>query len=262
MRLFKYFILPLVCLLAWPVTWAGPARVAIRAAEAPNLITSPSWGAWVGNALCEARSDGPDSFEHNAVVSPEGMIVTNFWSWMGQAQPGERVGTAYALESGNRLHWVTRVSAKGARLSIGDGLRLRLVDTDLFPGLHFDSTYTGFLGSPGMELVFGLDYGADGEACTGDEQVVMDSGAEVDEIVSLLPGLGFMVTAASGDPALQQAAINIAAADVAEHGIVHLQFCASFAGGAENCQQVVMNGRALGRGLRGGLQPALVAPTP
>lgn len=77
---------------------------------APNAYGSPSYSAYVSNAIYALENDlssygdptDPSYYSQQTSIGPSQMIVTGFPSWDGQADPGTIFGAAYAGELGNR----------------------------------------------------------------------------------------------------------------------------------------------------------------
>jgi hypothetical protein len=101
----------------------------IYASLAPNIDGSPSFPAYDSNAMTALQNGastggtiGQPSYysqiADGANLIPGDFIVTDFPSWMGNADPGTTFGTAYANELGTRIHYGAVISGNGAKISI------------------------------------------------------------------------------------------------------------------------------------------------
>lgn len=192
---------------------ASAATITVTPWLAPNAFGSPSYPTWESNAVTAQRlqlpafgTPGTPSFavgQSNINISD--LIVTNFNSWRGQANPGVAFGPAYANELGTRGHFGLRIDGQGAQFSIST-LALTMSSND--PG-----NVLGFTFAPGYQYgsgFVGLLKGADGILFTADD-VVINSGADtqlVDGLAGRGSGNAFEVLCSGCTVAQQQAAIN------------------------------------------------------
>ena len=188
---------------------ANAVSITVTPWLAPNAFGSPSYGQWEANAVAAQRAQlsafgtpGTPSYavaESNITVSD--LIVTNFTSWRGQANPSG----AYASELGTRGHFGLRIDGEGQQFSIS-GLSLILTSNDAANslGVDFGPGYgygTGYVG---------LLKGADGILFTADD-IVIDSGPDtqlVDGLAGRGSGNAYEVLCNGCTPAQQQAAID------------------------------------------------------
>jgi len=177
-------------------TVAGPITLEVRASSAPNAYGSPSWNAYVGNALNSLRNNlgnvgdrtsDPTAYEiaPNNVAAGE-FMVTSFKSWRGVADPA----APFAAELGNRMHFGLH--------ALGDGTtQFRLVDvtfeitsSDPYNALGYAGN---FLGLDYSATRHGINWGPDRIRGTGDD-IVYTSGngtTLVDELVYVGVGNAF-----------------------------------------------------------------------
>lgn len=186
----------------------SPARaditVDVIASPAPNFFGSPSWNAYLANALNSLenglgeigdRETDPTAYEifaDGAAVLPNELIVSSFPSWRGVADPS----SPFDNERGNRLHFGIHV--------VGDGtMRFRLEDLSYeitsddgnvlgivgdFSGLTYSSTRVG------------IDYGADMSKGGGDDTIITTGAATqfVDELIYVGVGVAYDASSAAG----------------------------------------------------------------
>jgi len=84
--------------------------ISVYTSVAPNAYGSPSYSAYVSNAIYALENglssygspNDPSYYSQQTSIGPSQMIVTGFPSWDGQADPGTVFGAAYAGELGNR----------------------------------------------------------------------------------------------------------------------------------------------------------------
>jgi hypothetical protein len=200
-----------------PAVMASPT-ISVYPSIAPSATGSGSWAAYESNAMSaltggitSAGTLGTPSY-YSQVASgtnlPSGAyIVTNFNSWMGQANPGTVFGPAYANEVGTRVHYGVHIEGNGTKFSVSQ------LSFDL---LYNDATYTDYslfnvpAGSydytPGR---VGLDYGIDNIKGTGDDIWVTSGSSSqlVDEFYSRGSSAGYEVLS-SFPGATEQQKIN------------------------------------------------------
>ncbi|MEM6473003.1 MAG: PEP-CTERM sorting domain-containing protein [Planctomycetota bacterium] len=199
--LIQSFILSLFCC----ATAQAEVVMSVVASSAPNFTLSPSWGGYLNNALNSLenglgnigdRDTDPTAYEffpEGTFIAPQELIVSNFPSWRGVADPS----SPFDGEFGNRLHFGVHV--------VGDGnMRFRLED------LSFDITsadngsllnFSGdFAGSSYSATRVGIDYGADMMKGGGDDMII-NSGSStqfVDELIYVGVGNAFDASGFSG----------------------------------------------------------------
>ena len=243
------WIVLVLLLVASTASAGGPEpKIKIAADGAPNIYGSPGWNNWVYNAVYDISTDGPASFEDHPVVGPGYFVVSEFPSWLGQADPGTAFGPAYANELGTRLHWVTRVTApKGQTINIAAGLEFWIEPNAMTPDFIVTRVVTSYSG-----LIIGVDYGPDGVKGGGDDVWLTSGTGDVEEIVMVRPGFAYW----DPDTSAGQANLDGVYAYVEDFGMLHFRACASFAGGKVTCAPLLLNTQAKGRGVTG------IAPSP
>jgi hypothetical protein len=119
-----------LCLVAGATV---PARadvlITVTPSVAPNAFGSPSYGAYVQNAVT-ALEQGLSSYgdptlpsyyqalSNGSQVSADQVLVSGFPSWLGKADPGTAFGPAFANELGNRLLFGLTILGNGEKFSI------------------------------------------------------------------------------------------------------------------------------------------------
>jgi hypothetical protein len=114
---------------------SAPARagltITVTPSVAPNAFGSPSYGAYVSNAV-SALENGLSSYgdptspsyyqalANGAQITPDQVLVSGFPSWLGTADPGTAFGPAFANELGNRLHFGLTILGNGQQFSISE----------------------------------------------------------------------------------------------------------------------------------------------
>ena len=192
---------------------AAIVRFDVVPAFAPNgTSSSPSWNAWVANAIAALMNDpvtasGDQSIDPTTYelvdpssptaptneIQPSRMMVTPFNSWMGLA-PG-----AFAPEFGNRVHF-------GLALETDGNMKINIADLDIQWTKHWMNndmdmetssivldpiTAGSFGGRDFSDALVGVDYGADGALGGGDDTVYTAGDADVDAIYYVGVGDGF-----------------------------------------------------------------------
>jgi hypothetical protein len=196
---------------------AGAAQavtITVTPTLAPNAFGSPSFSPWADNAFTALYTGAPSAgapgtpayFQGQSNVSAKDLVVTNFSSWMGQAEPGG----AFAGEYGNRGHFGLSILGDGQQFSISQ-LSFQAVSTDPGDLLAF-SFLTG-------EYDYSTSYvgvlaGGDGILGTGDDTFI--TGGPNTQLVDALFGRGsgnaLEGLCAGCTPTQEQAAIDAAAA--------------------------------------------------
>ncbi len=183
--------------------------------------------------------------------------------WLAQADAGEQFGDAFAEERGNRLHWVTRVSApKGEKINIEDGISVE-IEPNAFRPDGVDRTIASFAqveqpDEPKL-LVAGVNDGeiVNARDCNNVEEgfvVVGTDCPDVDEIVALVPALANQTDPDSEAPTQEK--VNAVYNEIAnlKNGAITFKTKASFADGKPTRRTFVLSGDARGKGVTG-VQP-------
>ena len=189
---------------------------------APNRFGSPSYDAWVANtisALQNGNSSGgspgtPSYYQQLAGgldLPTSSIIVTNFPSWLGNADPAGTYGAGFANELGNRLLYSLTVRGTlGTTFSISQ-LSFTAASSD--PGNQLGFSFAAGSYQYGIDYVginLGADHLAGGTGINAD--TIITSGPNT-QLVDLLygrgSGAGFQVL--SSDPgATNQERIDLA----------------------------------------------------
>jgi hypothetical protein len=144
-----------------PVLGNGGITITVFPALAPNRWGSPSWNAWSSNAVTAILNgfssygdpSSPTYYQQVTNSVPvTNNLVTSFPSWMGQADPGNVFGPAFAQELGNRLTFGMDIKGGTNLISIAQ-LSFTMTSTD--PSNTLDWTY-----SPIPYSYSGLDTGS------------------------------------------------------------------------------------------------------
>ena len=155
---------------------SGGITITVFPALAPNRWGSPSWNAWASNAVT-AILNGYSSYGDPAsptfyqqitnTVPVTNNLVTSFASWMGQADPGDVFGPAFAQESGNRLTFGMDIKGGTNLISIAQ-LSFTMTSTD--PSNTLDWTYSpipysysGLNTGSANPVYLGIIYGPNGQ---------------------------------------------------------------------------------------------------
>jgi hypothetical protein len=120
-------LLILLALLA-SLAFGDSVVIGVSPSVAPNVYGSPSYSAYVSNAIFAllnglnsyGNPNDPSYYSQEAAISLSQMIVTGFPSWDGQADPGTVFGAAYANELGNRPLFGVVVNAGSGLISISE----------------------------------------------------------------------------------------------------------------------------------------------
>ncbi len=176
----------------------------VVASPAPNVFGSPNWAGYLANALNSLenslgeigdRTTDPTAYETFAegeLVAPSELIVSNFASWRGVADPAP----PFDAENGNRVHFGVHI--------VGDGvMRFRLEDLS-YSITSDDGNILGFSGDfSGLTYSatrIGIDYGGD-QAKGGGDDTIINSGAAtqiVDELIYVGVGNAYDASFATG----------------------------------------------------------------
>jgi len=103
--------------------------IIVTPAVAPNRYGSPSYSAWVSNAIAAIGSGSatygtpgtPSYYQAAPFVIPEAWdLVTSFYSWLGVADPGATFGPDFVNELGNRILFGIHILGNGTKFAISD----------------------------------------------------------------------------------------------------------------------------------------------
>src|SRR5262245_15416952 len=105
---------------------SGPITIEIFPSIAPNAFGSPSFSGYAANAQTGLQSGVtsvgnpalPTFYSTVSQITASQIVVTNFPSWLGQANPGAAFGAAFASELGSRLHFGLHVNGNGTQFSL------------------------------------------------------------------------------------------------------------------------------------------------
>ncbi len=212
-------ILIVLTVLVLPLIAKADPVITVSPTIAPNAFGSPSYATWEANAVSALQlglttSGSPSSptfYSQTNTTTAAGITVTNFPSWMGQANPGTAFGPAYSNELGNRALFSIHIGQTGTLTTFSlSQLSFNLTSTD--PLLDFGFAAGSYNYGTGY---VGLNYGVDGIKGTGDDFLVT-SGANTQLIHELFgrgSGNAFAALCTSCTVAQQQAAID----DVADY---------------------------------------------
>jgi hypothetical protein len=201
-------------LLSVPMVASADTLIVVSPSIAPNVFGSPSYAGWEANAISALQTGvpafgsptSPTYYSQTTTTTAGGIIVTNFPSWMGQADPGTVFGAAYANELGNRAHFSFHIGQTGPLTAFSiSQLSFNLVATD--PALDFGFAAGSYNYGSGY---VGLNYGVDGIKGTSDDFFVT-SGPNtqlVHELFGRGSGNAFAALCTGCTPAQQQAAID------------------------------------------------------
>jgi hypothetical protein len=173
-----------------PTSANAQIEINVTPTLAPNAFGSPSYDQWVTNAIY-AEENGLTSYGDptspsyytaaSGTIPLSSNIVTDFNSWLGNANPSVTYGAAYAGELGNRLSFGLDIQGNGQLISISE-LSFTATSTDSGDSLGF-SYNTGDYDYSSSYV--GIIYGADGRG--GADETFVTSGPStqlVNEIVS------------------------------------------------------------------------------
>lgn len=223
MKLRLSIVVALVVLVL-PLIAKADAVITVSPTIAPNIFGSPSFPTWESNAISALQAGvpafgnpaSPTYYYQTTTTTPGGIIVTNFPSWMGQADPGTVFGPAYANELGNRAHFSIHIGQTGTLTSFSiSQLSFTLTSSDPILDLNFVAGSYDY----GSGYV-GLNYGPDGIKGTGDDFFVT-SGPNtqlVNELFGRGSGNAFEAICIGCTLAQQQAEIDAVAAYINGQG--------------------------------------------
>lgn len=221
-----YKIALVAFLLLAPFTVSADPVITVSPTIAPNAFGSPSFAGWQANAVSALQAgvpafgspSSPTYYSQTNTTTAGGIIVTNFPSWMGQADPGTAFGPAYANEYGNRAHFSIHIGQSGALTAFSiSQLSFNLTATD--PALNFGFGAGSYNYGAGY---VGLNYGLDGIKGTGDDFFV--TGGPNTQLIHELFGRGsgnaFEALCTVCTPEDQQAALADVAAYINGQGSI------------------------------------------
>jgi hypothetical protein len=119
---------------------------------APNVLESPSWPTYVTNAqnalqngLSSSGTPNTPTFyqalANGSTIGANEIVVTDFNSWLGSANPGTVFGSQFANEFGNRLHFgLTAIGSNGTTFSLSQ-LSFNLTSSDPGNSLGFAGSF-------------------------------------------------------------------------------------------------------------------------
>ncbi|HLK68505.1 MAG TPA: hypothetical protein VKU19_33965 [Bryobacteraceae bacterium] len=144
---------------------ASAVNILVFPSVAPNAYGSPSYADYVNNAVTALENGQtsagipatPSYYQQQSTIGIDQMIVTNFPSWLAQADPGTVFGSAFANELGNRPLFGVIINGDGQKISI-DQLTFTASSND--PGnllgftfgagsYNYSSNYVGIINGPG-----------------------------------------------------------------------------------------------------------------
>lgn len=201
----------------------GGISFTVTPSLAPNAFGSSNYSEWVNNSIVALQngysdysqpSDPGPAVYHAAplVLNVSDIIVTNFPSWRGNANPGATYGPDYANELGTRLHFGLDIVGTAGMTFSASQLSLDATSSDPDNSLGFTRAAGTY--NYGFDLV-GIKYGADGQKGGGDDTVITSgpNTQTVNEIVFRGSGNAFAVL--SDDPgATNQDKIDMALANL------------------------------------------------
>lgn len=181
-------------------------NITVVSAIAPNSSGSPSYATWAGNAINALLNNVPtfgnptlpSYFQEQTDFLAEDLLVTNFNSWLGNANPTG----AFANEFGSRLTFGMLIQPTSGQMDIANGVTVTIPDYAQNAALPGDGVGPITFTSYDSIGVFGINLGGP----TGFTAVTSGTGL-VDEVV-LLIGVGLEVDGPAGDQTDLNAAIS------------------------------------------------------
>lgn len=209
----KSLLFVVLIVLALGIVPAAAVTIDVTPTLAPNGWGSPSFAAWQANAIYAlahglssyGTPGSPSYYQAGDEYNSAQVIVTDFPSWMGMADPGAAYGSAYSSELGNRMTFGLVIDGQGTQFSISQ-LALSASSTDPYDGLFIDFPPGGY--DYGLGYV-GVLPGPDGILGTSDD-LYITSGPNtqmVDELIGRGTGNSFEADCSGCTTAQQQAAI-------------------------------------------------------
>ena len=188
----RWSVLVVLLLLSVPMVASADPVITVSPSIAPNAFGSPSYLGWQANAISALQAGlpafgsptSPTYYSQTTTTTAGGIMVTNFPSWMGQADPGTVFGPGFANELGNRAHFSFHIGQTGPLTAFSiSQLSFNLVSTD--PALNFGFAAGSYNYGAGY---VGLNYGGDGVKGGGDDFFV--TGGPNTQLVHELFGRG------------------------------------------------------------------------
>lgn len=180
----------MLVLFVLPVVASADITVSVFASPAPNAFGSPSWNAYVANAMNALqnglpavgdRETDPTAFVCIVRYFPGDAMVTSFHSWRGIAEPPAPFDSEY----GNRMHF--------ALVAMGDGVEQFTLADVQFAILSSDGelNYIGDLAGTTLNGTtrIGIDFGPD-RALDGGDDIVYNSGESDTTVLDALYYVG------------------------------------------------------------------------
>ena len=190
--------------------------ITVSTTLAPNAFGSPSYSAWVQNAidaqdagLSTFGAAGPTQFNTTGStmnVSASQGVVTGFNSWMGVADPA----APYQSELGNRMSFSLVVNGDGQQIEI-DKLSFNAASSDAGNALGFNFGEGAYAYST---QYVGVNFGIDGHLGGGDDSFITSGSSNqlVDAIIGRGSGNSLAAYCPGCSQADEQAAIDAQAA--------------------------------------------------
>ncbi|HEY6803923.1 MAG TPA: PEP-CTERM sorting domain-containing protein [Pyrinomonadaceae bacterium] len=232
-------ILVVLVVLAVPMIVRADTVIVVSPSIAPNVFGSPSYAGWEANAVSALQAgvpafgspSSPTYYSQTNTTTAGGIIVTNFPSWMGQADPGTVFGSAYSNELGNRAHFSLHIGQNGGPLTAFSISQLSFSLTATDSALDFGFAAGSYNYGSGY---VGLNYGLDGIKGTSDDFLVT-SGPNtqlVHELFGRGSGNAFEALCSGCTLAQQQAALADAAAYINGQGGITMVGTYTLTGGS------------------------------
>jgi hypothetical protein len=240
-------VLAVLMLLSVPMVASADPVITVSPSIAPNVFGSPSYAGWEANAISALQAGipafgsptSPTYYSQTTTTTAGGIMVTNFPSWMGQADPGSVFGAAYANELGNRAHFSFHIGQTGPLTAFSiSQLSFNLASTD--PALNFAFATGSYNYGSGY---VGLNYGGDGVKGGGDDFFV--TGGPNTQLVHELFGRGsgnaFEALCNACTLAQQQAALADLAAYINGQGSITMVGSYTLTGGSTGSGTLLVN---------------------
>jgi hypothetical protein len=152
-----------LALAGWLPRAAADPIITVYPSVAPNKFLSPSWDGYVANTANIAGTGGlqnggtatgnpalPAFYSTTNAISTANMIVTDFPSWHGFADPGAVFGPAFANEFGNRLTFGLAIAGNGSTFTMSQvNFDIEPSNPALKPFLSFSGNLGGIVYGPG-----------------------------------------------------------------------------------------------------------------
>lgn len=151
MKFHAGIVLGIVTSLAGSLSASATITLDVVASSAPNAFGSPSWNAYVANALNSlqtthanigSRSTDPTAYEiAGSFIQPGDIMVSSFTSWMGVAGP---LAAPFSAEHGNRLHFGLHAYGDGVNKFKLEDLTFALHSSDSTDSLFYEGNFIGY----------------------------------------------------------------------------------------------------------------------